>query len=77
MITQPGNAVKKIFAALLSLLTIDHSLFSQAVVPSSKSEGKMFVVVAVISAIFAGIVVFLVYLERRLTKLENQIKDHE
>lgn len=69
--------MKKIFAALLSLLTIDQSVFSQAVVPSSKSEGKMFVVVAVISAIFAGIVIFLVYLERRLTKLENQIKDHE
>ncbi|MEY3369260.1 MAG: hypothetical protein RI973_2415 [Bacteroidota bacterium] len=77
MITQPGNAVKKILAALLPLLIFDQSVFSQTAVPSSRSEGKMFVVVAVISAIFAGIVIFLVYLERRLTKLENQIKDHE
>ena len=40
-----------------------------------RSIGKIYVVVAVIVAIFIGIVVFLIYLERKLTKLENQIKD--
>lgn len=42
-----------------------------------RSIGKIYVVVAVILAIFAGIVVFLIYLDRKLTKLENQIRDHE
>ncbi|HMP30659.1 MAG TPA: CcmD family protein [Saprospiraceae bacterium] len=42
-----------------------------------RSIGKMYVVVAVIVAIFIGLVVFLIYLDRRLTKLENQIKDHD
>ncbi|MDX1940694.1 MAG: CcmD family protein [Saprospiraceae bacterium] len=42
-----------------------------------QSIGKMYVVVAVIAAIFIGIVVFLIYLDRKLTKLENQIKDHD
>lgn len=42
-----------------------------------RSTGKIYVVVAVIAAIFIGIVVFLTYLDRKLTKLENQIKDHD
>ena len=42
-----------------------------------RSKGKIYVVVAVIVAVFLGIVLFLIFLERRLTKLENQIQDHE
>ncbi len=40
-----------------------------------RSIGKIYVVVAVILAIFIGIVVFLIYLDRKLTKLENQINN--
>ena len=39
-----------------------------------RSMGKMYVVVAVIVAVFIGLVLFLVVLDRRLTKIENQIK---
>ncbi|MEZ4948870.1 MAG: CcmD family protein [Saprospiraceae bacterium] len=39
-----------------------------------RSMGKMYVVVAVIVAIFIGIIVFITLLDKRLTKLENQIK---
>ena len=42
-----------------------------------RSTGKIYVVVAVILAIFAGLVLFLIYLDRKLTKLENQIKDND
>lgn len=42
-----------------------------------RSMGKMYVVIAVIGAIFLGIIAFLITLDRRLTKLENQIKEHE
>ncbi|RMF00520.1 MAG: CcmD family protein [Bacteroidetes bacterium] len=42
-----------------------------------RSIGKMYVVVAVIVTIFVGIVIFLVFLDRRLTKIENQIKRNE
>lgn len=41
------------------------------------SIGKIYVVVAVIVAVFIGIVLFLLYLDRKITKLENQIKDHD
>ena len=42
-----------------------------------RSIGKIYVVVAVIVAIFIGIVLFLIYLDRKLTKLENQIKEDD
>lgn len=41
-----------------------------------RSMGKMYVVVAVILTIFIGIVLFLVFLDRRLTKIENQINQN-
>lgn len=42
-----------------------------------RSNGKIYVVVGVIVLIFVGIVLFLIYLERKLTSLENQIKTNE
>lgn len=42
-----------------------------------RSIGKIYVVVAVVLAVFIGIIIFLVYLDRKVTKLENQIKDNE
>ena len=37
-----------------------------------RSSGKIYVVVAVILTIFAGIIIYLIRLERKLTKLEKQ-----
>ena len=42
-----------------------------------RSIGKIYVVVAVIIAMFIGIVFYLISLDRKLTKLENQIIDNE
>lgn len=42
-----------------------------------RSMGKMYVVVAVIVTVFLGIIVFLVYLDRKLTKFENQTKQND
>jgi len=42
-----------------------------------RSTGKIYVVVAVIAMVFIGIIFFLIYLDRRLTRLEDQIKDHD
>ncbi len=65
---------------LLSLLFLLVPFLASAQDPAAdfmRSIGKIYVVVAVIIAIFLGIIVFLVFLDRRLTKLENQIKDHD
>lgn len=39
-----------------------------------RSNGKIFVVVGVIAIIFAGLVVYLVTLDRRLSKIEKEEK---
>jgi len=40
-----------------------------------RSIGKIYVVVAVIAIVFIGITFFLFFLDRKLTKLENQIDE--
>ena len=52
-------------------------LLAQEDMDFMRSMGKMYVVVAVIVAIFIGIVIYLVSLDRKITKLENQIIDNE
>ena len=42
-----------------------------------QSTGKIYVVVVVLLAALAGIAFYLFYLDRRLSKIENQIKEHE
>lgn len=37
-----------------------------------RQDGKIYVVVAVLGIVFIGIVGFLIYLERRVSKLEKQ-----
>ncbi len=67
---------KKLLTATVISLSVLSSLTAQS--ESSdffRSIGKIYVVVAVIVAIFLGIVLFMLYLDRKLTKLENQIKE--
>lgn len=39
-----------------------------------RNSGKIYVVVAVIAVIFLGIATYLIYLDRRLSKLEKEQK---
>lgn len=41
------------------------------------STGKIYVVVAVIVVVFLGIVLYVARLDRKITKLEDQINHHE
>jgi tRNA(Phe) wybutosine-synthesizing methylase Tyw3 len=38
-----------------------------------RSDGKIYIVVAVVASIMAGIVIYLVRLDRKITRLENEI----
>lgn len=71
------NAVKKALTTLLLFLFPFSFILAQDDADFMRSMGKMYVVVAVIAAIFVGIVIFLVYLDRKLTRLENQINHHD
>ena len=69
--------MKKLFF-LITLLFISASLFAQDNVAGEpemadrlNADGKIYVVVAVVATIFAGIIVYLINLDRRLAKLEK------
>ena len=69
--------MKKFFIAFLTLqFLLTNEVSAQAEnLDFMHSTGKIYVVVAVLVAIFLGIIGFLVYLERKLTKLESLIED--
>lgn len=72
--------MKKILFSLLcaALMLQPFSLLAQgADADFLRSTGKIYVVVAVIAAIFVGIVFFLIYLDRKLTNFENQIQEND
>lgn len=70
-------ASKKAVAILPLLILPLTYLLAQEDTDFMRSMGKMYVVVAVIVTIFLGIVVYLIRLDRKLTKLEDQINNHE
>jgi hypothetical protein len=71
---------RRFFITLL-LLAAQVSAFAQETAATSpdmasglRASGKIYVVVLVLATIFAGIIAFLIYLERRLSRLEREIK---
>jgi CcmD family protein len=73
-----SSRMKKYYIALTTiLLFLSQMIFAQNSGGNDflRSTGKIYVVVAVIVAVFLGIIAFLIYLDRRLTKLEDQIQD--
>ena len=68
-------------APLAAFLLLSQHLFAQQPVADGvemadrlRADGKIWVVVAVIAAVFAGIVIYLIRLDRQITKLEKDIK---
>lgn len=59
--------------SLLALL-LPTAVLAQGVdmAETMRSEGKIYVVVGVIAIIFIGLVVYLISLDRRISKIENR-----
>lgn len=67
---------------VLSLLFSLFAFFMQAqsatpMADAFREDGKIYVVISVISIIFLAMVAFLIYIERKLTYLENKIKNKQ
>ena len=60
----------------LFLLT-DTTLFAQdaEMADTMRSEGKIYVVVAIILVIFLGLIGFLIYTDRKVSSLEKRMND--
>ncbi len=67
--------MRKVFTIILFMAISLPSLMAQGNRDFMRESGKIYVVVGVLVLIFLGIVSYLVYLERKLTKLEHQLKD--
>lgn len=65
---------KKFFSLLIFLLitVFCHAQEAQPeMADAMRSNGKIYIVVLVLATIFAGIIGFLIYLERRINRLEK------
>ncbi|MCP3932242.1 MAG: CcmD family protein [Bacteroidetes bacterium] len=70
--------MKKLFLLLSFLLLTLSPILAQSDTPDfMRSIGKIFVVVFVIAIIFIGIFLFLLFLDKKVTKLESQIREDE
>lgn len=56
------------------ILLLSTTAQAQDMADTMRSNGKIYVVVLVLATIFAGIIGFLIYLDRKITRLE---KDHQ
>jgi len=69
--------MKKVAKILLGLLLlITSTLFAQdaQMADTMRSEGKIYVVVAIMLVIFTGLIAFLIYTDRKISKLESRLK---
>ena len=68
--------MKKTVSLLLGLLLFSPVLFAQdaQMADTMRSEGKIYVVVAIILVIFFGLIAYLVYTDRKISSLEKRLK---
>lgn len=72
--------MKKIFSLITALILLSlNPIKAQNTegVDFMRNTGMIYVVVGVILIIFIGIIAYLIYIDRKLTKLENQINQNE
>jgi CcmD family protein len=71
----------RLFLALLPLLLLAPLAFAQTAEPAPamaddlRASGKIYVVVAVVVVIVAGLLAYLISLDRKVSRLEKEIKN--
>jgi len=65
----------KIIRLVICLLILPQMLSAQAVemADTMRSEGKIYVVVAILLLIFAGLITYLILLDRKISKIEKKL----
>ena len=63
-----------LFFLFFNLVLLAQEKESVDMADKMRSNGKIYVVVAVILTIFAGIILYLIRLDRKITKLEKNIR---
>lgn len=64
--------MKRLLASLIAVL-FSSSVFAQTETETLfRQSGKIYVVVAIVSLIFLGIIIYLIMMDRRISKLEKE-----
>ncbi|MBL7870159.1 MAG: CcmD family protein [Cyclobacteriaceae bacterium] len=71
------NRIRLILVAIISGYSISTSAQTAEMADAMRSEGKIYVVVAILLVIFAGLISFLVLLDRKVTRIEKKIAEKE
>jgi len=61
-------------ATILSLQTFAQEQNTVEMADVMRSNGKIYVVITVLTVVFLGIVIYLINLDRKVTKLEKELK---
>jgi CcmD family protein len=71
--------MNKISLFLLSIVSFfsTSALAQPEMADTMRSEGKIYVVVAILLVIFAGLIGYLVLLDRKVTRIEKKITEKE
>lgn len=65
--------IKRLFTFLFVLFSFYASAQTPQMADTFRQEGKIYVVISVIGIIFLAIVCFLIFIERKLKKLEDEV----
>lgn len=69
--------MKKYISIIAIIIICVSTVSAQSLDNMFRSDGKMYVVVGTLVIILTGIILFLIRIDKNLTKLENQIKRNE
>jgi len=64
-----------IFLTFISILSQAQESNGPEMADSWREDGKIYVVIAVMSTIFACVIIYLAVIERKLKKLEDELKN--
>ncbi len=65
-----------ILALLLYGATVSAQPAAPAMADAMRQDGKIYVVIAVIAVIFVCLAFFLIYLERKISRLERKVRNN-
>lgn len=65
------------FLLTVTMVTLATLVFGQPVemADTMRSEGKIYVVVAIVLVIFIGLIIYLVMLDRKITQIEKKLPE--
>jgi len=71
------NKLSLFLLSIISFFSTSTMAQSPEMADTMRSEGKIYVVVAILLVIFAGLIGYLVSLDRKVTRIEKKIAEKE